>query len=139
MLLWNTRANGDATKENLFHTLERDWHIWAVEWISANRIALGLYNGLIEIWEIDEEGETTNSRVIKQFKHEDVSLRISTIIVLPHFAFLLLKGWITELKWNEMTKYLAASSSDGFIKVKFHLFVVNWLTNGKTTGKRRRH
>ena len=77
--LWNTRANGDATKENLFHTLERDWHIWAVEWISANRIALGLdLRGLgngIEIWEIDEE-ETTNSRVIKQFKHGNVSLRI---------------------------------------------------------------
>ena len=57
MLLWNTRANGDATKENLFHTLERDGYIWAVEWISANRIALALDNFLIEIWQIDEEGE----------------------------------------------------------------------------------
>ena len=80
MLLWDTRANGDATKENLFHTLEGEEVIRVVEWISANRIALGLYNGMIEIWEIDEQGETTNSRVIKQFKHgdgdEDVSLRI---------------------------------------------------------------
>ena len=60
-------------------------------------------------------------------------------IVLPLFVFLLLKSSINELKWNETKEYLAASSSDGFIKVKFHSFVVNWLTNGKTTGKRRRH
>ena len=91
-----------------------------VEWISKNRIALGLGwtgfdNGLIEIWQIDEEG-TTNSRVIKQFKH-NVSLRIRRFYNLPHFAFLLLKGWIMDLKWNETTKYLAASSSDRFIKV----------------------
>ena len=80
MLLWNTRANGDATKkrkkENLFHKLERDADIWAVEWISANRIALGLENGLIKIWEIDEEGNKNKSRVIKKFKHEGVSLGI---------------------------------------------------------------
>ena len=75
LLLWNTRANGDATKENLFYTLERDMNIRKVEWIFANRIALGFMKGFIEIWEIDEE-ETTNSRVIKQFKHGNVSLRI---------------------------------------------------------------
>ena len=75
MSLWNTRANGDATKENLFYTLEGEEIIREVEWISANRIALGLYDDPIEIWEIDEE-ETTNSRVIKQFKHSEVSLRI---------------------------------------------------------------
>ena len=82
-MLWNTRANGDATKANLFYTLERDVDIRQVEWISANRIALGLgWTGLdngrvIEIWQIDEE-ETTNSRVIKQFKcgSKYVSLRI---------------------------------------------------------------
>ena len=80
--LWITRANGDATKENLFHTLEPDyWHIWAVEWISANRIALGLdLRGLgngIEIWEIDEEGETANRRFIEQMEDtEYVSLKI---------------------------------------------------------------
>ena len=75
--LWNPRANGDATKANLFYTLDRDVDIKQVEWISANRIALGfVYNGLIEIWQIDEEGETTNSRVIKQMKHGNVSLRI---------------------------------------------------------------
>ena len=87
-MLWNTRANGDATKANLFYTLERDVDIRRVEWISANRIALGLRIGLIEIWEIDEEGETTNSRVIKQFKHGDVSLRISTTLQL-FYHFLL--------------------------------------------------
>ena len=73
--LWNTRANGDATKSNQFYTLEREVVIKEVEWISANRIALGLYNGLIEIWQIDEEDETVNSRVIKQFKHSEVSLK----------------------------------------------------------------
>ena len=100
--MWNTRANGDATKANLFYTLERDVDIRRVEWISANRIALGLRIGLIEIWEIDEEGETTNSRVIKQFKQGNVSLRISTILheMLPIFAFHLVKGSINDLKWN---------------------------------------
>ena len=117
--MWNTRANGDATKANLFYTLERDVDIRRVEWISANRIALGLRIGLIEIWEIDEEGETTNSRVIKQFKQGNVSLRISTILheMLPIFAFHLVKGAITDLKWNEMTEYLASCSFDGLIKV----------------------
>ena len=93
--MWNTRANGDATKENLFHTLERDVVINEVEWISANRIALGLKSGLIEIWQIDEEGETTNSRVIKQFKYGkgDVSLGISTILQLSYnFCFSFVEG-----------------------------------------------
>ena len=85
-MLWNTRANGDATKANLFYTLERDVDIRQVEWISANRIALGLDND-IEIWEIDEEGETTNSRVIKQFKHY-VSIGISTILQLCYHILL---------------------------------------------------
>ena len=63
-----------------------------VEWISANQIAIGLADGRIEIWEVDDEGETTNSRVIKQFKNGDVSLGISTIlqlliIVLPILPF----------------------------------------------------
>ena len=86
LLLWDTRANGDATKENLFYTLERDVIIGKVEWISANKIALALDNGLIEIWQIDEEGETTNSQVIKRFKqgNGDVSLGISTIFQLCH-------------------------------------------------------
>ena len=89
LLLWNTRANGDATKENLFYTLEGEEIIREVEWSSANRIALGL-NGLIEIWQIDEEVGTTNSRVIKQFKHgnEYVSLCISTTLQL-FYKFLL--------------------------------------------------
>ena len=95
LLLWNTRANGDATKENLFHTLERDVDIGTVEWISANRIALGLVNGLIEIWQIDEEGETTNSRVIKRFKcgSKYVSLRIRRFYnCLTNFCFSFLEA-----------------------------------------------
>ena len=97
----------------------RDVEIWDVEWISANQIALALKNGLIEILQIDEGGETTNNRVIKQFKHEYVSLKISTTLQLRNnFAFLLVKNWITYLKWNEMTKYWASCSSrDELIKV----------------------
>ena len=57
-------------------------------------------------------------------------------IVLPLFAFHLLKGSITGLKWNETAKYLASCSLwDGWIKVKFHSFDANWLTNGKRTGQ----
>ena len=120
MSLWNTRANGDATKAKLFHSLERkvfNNDFQKVEWISKNRIALAL-DTVIEIWQIDEEGETTNSQVIQQFKH-DVSLGISTILKLCyHFAYLLLKCWITGLKWNEETKYLASHSADnGWIGV----------------------
>ena len=68
LVFWNTkRENKDATMANPFHTLYHDERI-KVEWISANRIALGL-RGLIEILQIDEEGEITTSRVIKQIKH----------------------------------------------------------------------
>ena len=94
--MWNTRANGNTTKANLFHTLERDVDIFEVEWISANRIALALRIGPIEIWEIDEEGETTNSRVIKQFKHASkyVSLRIRRYSnCLTTFCFPFVEGF----------------------------------------------
>ena len=100
--MWNTRANGDAKKANLFHTVERDVRITEVEWISANGIALGLNNGLIEIWQIDGEGETTNSRVIKQFKHGDkrVSLRIRRYSnCLTNFCFSFGEGFYN---WPEM-------------------------------------
>ena len=60
-------------------------------------------------------------------------------IVLPLFAFHLLKDFITGLKWNETTKYLASCSWGGWMKVKFHSFDANWLTNGKTRNKRWRH
>ena len=72
LLLWNTRANGDVTKRKNFHTLERDGGIVRFEWISAIQIAIGLTNGFIEIWRIDEEGEVINSRIINQFKHGQV-------------------------------------------------------------------
>ena len=71
-MLWNTRANEYATKKKNFHTLERDGGIVRFEWISAIQIAIGLTNGFIEIWRIDEEGEVINSRIIKQFKHGQV-------------------------------------------------------------------
>ena len=77
--LWNTQATSrDVSKSNHFHTLESDGPIARVEWISVNRIAVGLVStdendGLIEIWQIDEE-KTTNSQIIKQFKHSQVSL-----------------------------------------------------------------
>ena len=75
LLLWNTRANGDVTKRKNFHTLERDGGIVRFEWISAIRIAIGLTNGLIEIWQIDEESETTNSQIVNQFKHGQVEYK----------------------------------------------------------------
>ena len=75
LLLWNTRANGDITKRKNFHTLERDGGIVRFEWISAIRIAIGLTNGLIEIWQIDEESETTNSQIVNQFKHGQVEYK----------------------------------------------------------------
>ena len=94
---WNTRVN--ATKANLFHTLKRDvWkHSSSLEWISANRISIGGSYGTIEIWQIDDEGETTNSRVIKQFKNEyrhgTVSIGISAILKLCyHFWFSFVGG-----------------------------------------------
>ena len=60
------------------------------EWISENRIALGLNNGLIVILEIGEEGNKNKSRVIKQIKHGkgDVSLGISTILQLYNHILL---------------------------------------------------
>ena len=73
------RVNGDAPKANHFYILEQDVGINGFEWSSANRISLGLANGLIVIWQIDEEDRTTN-RVIKQIKH-DVSIGISTILL----------------------------------------------------------
>ena len=74
-MLWNTRANEYATKKKNFHTLERDGGIVRFEWISAIRIAIGLTNGLIEIWQIDEESETTNSQIVNQFKHGQVEYK----------------------------------------------------------------
>ena len=76
---------------------------------------------------VDQTIQTQREREYRNF--DDIP------IVLPHIAFILAKGWITDLKWNETTKYLAASSYGGWIKVKFHSFVVNWLTNGKRTGQ----
>ena len=78
-------ASQPRTKSNhLFHARERYGGIQRVDWISANRIALWLESGLIEICQIDEE-IVIDSRVIKQFEHGNrkyASLRISTILFL---------------------------------------------------------
>lgn len=71
-MLWNTEARGED-EDNPCHILESKAPIKSVEWISANQIALGLSTGFIEIFQIEEEGETTNNRVIKTFQHGDVS------------------------------------------------------------------
>ena len=92
------------------------------EWISANEIALGFGDGLMKLWKIDE-GTANDSH----FEH-DVSFKIrkrftrchdyyqffhfgSMVLQLcDHFVFHLMKGGITDLKWNQTTKYLASSS-----------------------------
>ena len=82
-----------SQRQIFFYTgisLERDVKIRQIDWISTNRVAIALND--IEIWEIDEEGETSNSRVIKQFKHEDASVRISTILQFC-YQFLLFFCW----------------------------------------------
>ncbi len=68
LLFWNSRReNGDAEKANHFLTMQRHVLITSVAWISANQIAIGLWNNEIEIWEINED-EGTN-RVVKRFRH----------------------------------------------------------------------
>ena len=115
------------------------------EWISANEIALGFGDGLMKLWKIDE-GTANDSH----FEH-DVSFKIrkrftrchdyyqffhfgSMVLQLcDHFVFHLMKGGITDLKWNQTTKYLASSSRDSWIKVIFPfliLLVRNW-KNGR--------
>ncbi len=68
LLFWNSRReNGDAEKTHHFLTLILDEGIMSVAWISANQIAIGFYNGEIEIREIDED--KGSSRVVKRFIH----------------------------------------------------------------------
>ncbi len=132
LLFWNSRRrNGDAKKANHFLTLKREELIWSVAWISANKIAIGLGNGEIKICEIEIERswffflKTTNSRVFKRFKHSESEGEVSknyrrrTRKIFWWFSILfwVLKNRITDLKWNERTKYLASSSLDGWVKV----------------------
>jgi hypothetical protein len=53
-----------------FYTIERGNGIRSVQWISENRVALGLVDEGIEIWEINESA--TSAKIVKRFKHEGV-------------------------------------------------------------------
>ena len=44
--------------------------ITLVEWTTENQVAIGFMNGLIEIWEMDEN----ESKFLTKFKISDVSL-----------------------------------------------------------------
>ncbi len=101
MLLWNTQENGDAEKADHFLTMERDVGIRSVAWISENQIALGLQDGRIEIFQIDDiKQETTTERIIKRFEHSE--------------------------SWVSTGNYQGKEERDTFCD-EFHLLEVEWL------------
>ncbi|XP_046460919.1 uncharacterized protein LOC124207482 isoform X1 [Daphnia pulex] len=92
--------NSCPVNQRSFHfcTIECEKMIKSVQWISANRVALGLWKyGGIEIWEIDES--TRSEKFVKRLKHESVT------------------GWIADMAWDERTKCLAACSSNGWMTI----------------------
>ncbi len=109
MLIWNTRENGNAKKAKHFLTLQHG--VRNFTWISAKLIAIGKWNGEIEIFEIDEDAVRswgTYFRLPSPVKNE----------VRNKERTMGQKGlWITGLAWNEKIKYLAAGSRAGWIKV----------------------
>jgi hypothetical protein len=52
VLFWNSTTHDG--KSNVFYTSRNEKRISQVEWTSENQIAIGFMNGIIEIWEIDE-------------------------------------------------------------------------------------
>jgi WD40 repeat protein len=55
-------------KTFLFYKIEREERIGSVKWISENKVALGLKDGGIEIWQIDESMST--AKIIKRLEHD---------------------------------------------------------------------
>ncbi len=73
-MLWDTRTtNEGAEEDNHFLTLERDVDITSAAWISENQIAIGLKNGLIEIYQIGDRGKRIQNRFLKHTESEQVS------------------------------------------------------------------
>lgn len=129
-MLWDTGENRDVDKVNHFHSLKAlDWlseldeEFVSVAWISSHQIAIGLWKKrTIMINELDDDKGT--SRIVKQFRHS------------KHQGGLFCH--LTDLKWNERTKFLASSSWDTRIKVIYFRheqlrneyllsFTVSWL------------
>ncbi|XP_046457612.1 U5 small nuclear ribonucleoprotein 40 kDa protein-like [Daphnia pulex] len=95
VLFWNSTTHDG--KSNVFYTIEHEKRISQVEWTSKNQIAIGFMNGLLEIWEIDEnESKFQVLQIIKR-----------------------ITGAIKGLEWSNVTKYLASSSSgkEGWITI----------------------
>ncbi|XP_046460961.1 F-box-like/WD repeat-containing protein TBL1XR1 [Daphnia pulex] len=79
-----------------FCTIEYEKIITSFQWISANRVALGLRGDRrIEIWEIDES--MTSAKIVKRLEYES--------------------DYITNVAWDERTKCLAACYDDGWITI----------------------
>ncbi len=93
--------------------LERQVTIARVAWISANKIAIGLRYGWIEIWEIEEDIGT--SQLIKRFRHGAKDLKNASRFMTIFYPFSTPVA-VIDLQWNERTKYLASSSLNGTIK-----------------------
>ena len=111
-----------------------------VDFWKSNRSRVGKWsNWNLGNWRGRQQKQKPSHKKIQTRRRESKDSTILVTIVLYHFAFHLLKGAIIDLKWNETTKYLAASSYGGWITVKFYSFDANLLTNGNTTVKKRRH
>jgi hypothetical protein len=68
-----------------FYTIDREQGIRSVQWISENRVALGLVEEGIEIWEIDESA--TSATLVKGLKHESVTVRFIYLLTSCHCTF----------------------------------------------------
>jgi hypothetical protein len=107
--------------------------ITSFQWISANRVVLGLRgiegeegritwngrgDGRIEIWEIDES--MTCAKIVKRLELENVSFVYPLTCHCTFsitFFYNLIKDYITNVAWDERTKCLAACSHGGQMTV----------------------
>ncbi|XP_046461319.1 uncharacterized protein LOC124207753 isoform X2 [Daphnia pulex] len=120
--------NSCPVDQRSFHfcTIEYEDPILSFEWISENRVAIGLNEG-IEIWEIDESTNFAKKLDKRLFQHERV------------------KGAVFDMAWDERTKCLAACSDNGWMtiwsmdrdqpihatKVDGRCYRLAWRPNGK--------
>ncbi|XP_046648414.1 DNA excision repair protein ckn1-like [Daphnia pulicaria] len=93
VLFWNSTTHDG--KSNVFYTSRHGKRISQVEWTSENQIAIGFMNGIIEIWEIDE-----NESKFQLF--QTIKRRL---------------GAIFGLEWSNITKYLASWGKEGWITI----------------------
>ncbi|KAK4004435.1 hypothetical protein OUZ56_006168 [Daphnia magna] len=82
-----TEINWNPTRPNLFAVCQMaSDDVFAVKWISENRIAVSSSGGKIKIFEMEESNLTT-TRLVKEFTHGE---------------------YCRYLEWNERTQYLAS-------------------------------